>query len=261
MIKYLMKYDLKRMLKILVFLYAITIGLAIITRLIAIGNNIQLLNILANVFKSLTISAMAAVLINMFVHIIMAFTTTFYKDQSYLTHTLPVKKDELLLSKYISSLIVIFCSIFVCVIAFLIMFYSPEFIQGLSDYIQATTTNFNISPIVFIMLIILVILFQICAFMSFGFTSIILGYANNKKRGVKGLIWFLIFYFVSMQVTLLIAIIISAITGNLQDMFSETMSQSVFLMLIIVCIVLYAIYAVLFYFISKKLFEKGVNVD
>ena len=40
MIKPLMKYDLKNMLKILIYFYAVSIGIAIITRLIKLGDEI-----------------------------------------------------------------------------------------------------------------------------------------------------------------------------------------------------------------------------
>ena len=100
MLKYLMKYDIKKMTKLLIYLYPITIALAGITRLINIGKDIQILTIIGSVFASLTYTLIANILINAIIAIIATFTTNFYKDQSYLTHTLPVKKEKLLLSMY-----------------------------------------------------------------------------------------------------------------------------------------------------------------
>ena len=93
-----MKYDLKKMTKLLIYLYPITIALAGITRLINIGKDIQVISIIGSVFASLTYTLVANILVNTIIAIILSFTTSFYKDQSYLTHTLPVKKEKLLLS-------------------------------------------------------------------------------------------------------------------------------------------------------------------
>ena len=101
MIKKLIKNDIKKMMKILVYLYACSIILAGITRLINIGKNIQFIFIIGQVFAGITYSAIGSVLINTFVHILRVFVVNFYKDESYLTHTLPVTKNQLLLSKYL----------------------------------------------------------------------------------------------------------------------------------------------------------------
>ena len=97
----LMKYDIKKMTKILIIMYIISLGLACVTRLINIGKNIQAIFIIGQVFTGLTYSAIVNVLVNTFVHILKVFINNFYKDESYLTHTLPIKKSKLLLSKYL----------------------------------------------------------------------------------------------------------------------------------------------------------------
>lgn len=261
MLKKLMKYDLKKMFRILVYFYAICLALAGITRIINIGKNIQVLNIIGMVFSGLTYSALANILVNTFVHIIMAFQTSFYKDQSYLTHTLPVKKEKLLLSKYLSSLIVIFSSVSVCFFSLVIMFYSKETLDILKVFIQATVVNFNISVPLFIIIITFLIFSQICAIMGFGFTAMVKGYSYNHKRGIKGLLWFFIFYFGSMFATFLIAVVVFAITGNINQLLSEQLSQELFLTIIIIALVTYIVYSFLFYFICQREFKKGVNID
>ena len=53
MIKKLMKYDIKKMSRILIYIYASAICLAGITRLINIGKNIQAIAIIGHVFAGL----------------------------------------------------------------------------------------------------------------------------------------------------------------------------------------------------------------
>ena len=261
MIKKLLKYDLKKMTNILLYIYAIAIGLAGVTRLIFIGKNIHAVLILGHVFQGLLYSAIASILVNTFVQIIRVFTVNFYKDESYLTHTLPVSKNKLLLSKYLSSLITIFLSVLVCFVSLFIMFYSKSFMVSLKSFIKVTVSNFNMSVSLFLFLMVLIIFSQICAIMSMAFCAIVKANGYNEKRILKGLIWFFVFYFGSMFVTLILAVTTFAISGNLSELLSEVLSQNAFITILILGLVLYIIYSIVFYFITRKLFNKGVNID
>lgn len=261
MLSKLMKYDLKKMTRILVIMYIISLAAAGITRLINIGKEIQIVSIIGAVFAGLTYSAIASVLVNTFVHIIVRFMSNFYKDESYLTHTLPVKKSKLLLSKYLSSLIVILCSVLVCFLSLFIMFYSPEFMQGFKLFLEASIAGFNIPLWLFLFLMIGLIFAQICAMLSMGFASIIIANKYNHKRIFKGLLWFVMFYFSAMIDVIFTAIIIFAIQGNIGSLFATQLSSTAFMSILIIGLVVYILYAVLCYFISLKAFNKGVNID
>lgn len=259
--KKLMKYDLKNMMKILWIMYVVSLGLACITRIINIGKDIQAIAILGYVFAGLTYSAIGSILVNTFVHIIRVFIVSFYKDESYLTHTLPVSKGKLLLSKYLSSVIVILCSVVVSFLSLVIILYSKGFIDGLRTLLNMATTNLNMPLSLFITLLVIVIFTQICAMISMGFTAIVKGNMYNQKRLPKGLIWFAIFYFLSVIVSLLVMLLVFAISGNVSSFFAEKLSSGAFITILVVGIVLYIIYAIIYYFICNKLFKKGVNVD
>ena len=78
MLNKLFKYDFKRMSRILVYMYAISIALALITRLVFIGNKIQFVFIIGQILQGFTFSAIANVLVNTFVHILSTFIRNFY---------------------------------------------------------------------------------------------------------------------------------------------------------------------------------------
>lgn len=261
MLKNLMKYDLKAMLKILVWFYAIALVLAGITRIINIGNDVQIVEIIGYIFAGFTYSAIATIIINTFIHILMRFANSFYKDTSYLTHTLPVRKDSLILSKYLSSIIVILASVLVSFLSLFIMFYSPKFMQNLSLALNSAIAGFNISNGLFVCLMILILFAQICAYISMAFTAIVKGYSYNQKRGIKGFLWFLAYFFACMISTLILVVIITALTGDLNSLFTGKMSSSAFLTTLITALITYVAYTIGFYFICKKEFKKGVNVD
>ena len=261
MIGKLIKYDLKKMLKILLYIYVVALALSGITRLINIGRDIQFVFIIGQVFAGFSYSALASILVNTFVHIIRVFIVNFYKDESYLTHTLPISKNKLLISKYVSSLIVVLCSVLVCLLSLFIMFYTNELANAIKLFFEATIPNFNMSVGLFVFIVLMIVFVQICAYMTFAFTAIIKANQYNHRRVLKGLIWFFIFYLGSMIVTLIIALIAFAIGGNLNDLMASQMSQSGIITLLIIALVTYIAYIVIFYFISRKLFNKGVNVD
>jgi hypothetical protein len=261
MIRKLVKHDIKNMTKILVYFYAISIILAAITRLINLGNHIHIISIIGMIFAGFTYSAIANILINTFVHIIKVFICSFYKDESYLTHTLPVSKKQLLISKYISSLIVVLTSTFVCFLTLFILFYSNEFVQTIKAFIEMAVSGFNMPVWLFITLFVFIIFSQICSMMSMAFAAIIKGNSYNSKRILYGIIWFVIYYYITMMATALIVVITFAINGSLQFLIAQVMPQSAFITVLIVGLITDMLSAIIFYFVSKKLFEKGVNVD
>ncbi len=261
MTKLLLKHDLKKSSKVLIILYIITIGLAVITRIINIFSYLMVFNVLGSVFAGLTYSAIANVLINTFTNILNYVIKSFFKDESYLTHTLPVKKSSLLNAKYLCALILVFSSFIVSLGAFLIIHASAPFFDTLNAFITATISNFSISVASFIIVIALLLLSQICALMTFAFASIIKGYSYNNKRALMGLVWFLCFYFSAIICMLIVLIIFCLITGSINELFSSVPSQTTLLNICIVAIVCYVIFSFLTYLFSLKIFNKGVNVD
>ena len=261
MLKYLMKYDLKKMYKLLKWLYILSVVLAGITRLLSIWNNVQIIKIIGIVFSALTYTAIINTVVNTFIHILLRFAHNFYKDESYLTHTLPVKKNDLILSKFLSSLIVVLSSVAVAFLSLFILFYSPEFVQGMKATIETVISGFSISGGLFIFLAVILILAQICAMMSFGFTAIVKGYSYNRNRGICGVVWFIVYYSVCSFTSLVLSVIVTAITGDLSSLFSNQLTNGAFLSILIIGLISYISYAILFYFLCRKEFNKGVNVD
>ncbi len=261
MIQKLLKYDIKKITRILIYMYAISIGFAIITRLINIGKDIQAINILGMVFAGCTYSAIGNVVVNTFVHILDVFIKNFYKDESYLTHTLPVSKNKLLLSKYIASLIVIFASVAVSFLSLFIMFYSRSFVEGLRMFIEATVAGFDISVGLFVTLIAFLLLSQICCIITMAFCAVVKANTYNSKRIIKGVLWFIAFYFGTMLVTLLTAVLYFAVGGNFSEFLAETLTQRAFVSLIVIALTVYVCACAVFYYICNRMFNKGVNVD
>ncbi|MBR7091274.1 MAG: hypothetical protein IKC79_02340 [Clostridia bacterium] len=261
MLAKLMKYDIRNMSKILIYFYIITIALAGITRLIHLGSHIHFVFIIEQVFAGCVFAGIGNILVNTFVHIISTFRKSFFKDESYLTHTLPIHKNKLLLSKYLSALLVILASILVIFLSLFIMYYSPEFMISVQAFLSTVVTGTNIPIGVTLALIIAIVFVEICCFISIAFTSIIQGHAENDKKAFKSAICFVAYYFATMVITLIAIAIIFAISGNIDQLTATTLTEPAFLTLLITALVAYIGFAIAFFFISRKLFNRGVNVD
>ena len=261
MIKKLMKYDLMNIGKLLVYLYAVAIATCGITRLVGLISDIQVFAFLEGFLKVLSIAAIAAVLVVTCVQILKVFIHSFYKDESYLTHTLPVKKEKLLLSKYLSSLIMILISGLVSILCLLILYYTKDSFMMIKMVFESELAVFNMPFGGFVALMLFIIFFQICNMLSMTFAAVIKGCSFNDSRIFHGLIWFLIFYFGAMIVMMGAQFVIFLILGSLGDFFANTLSPSTFISVLLLCGVLYGLFSVAFYLIGQREFKKGVNVE
>ena len=257
----LLKYDLKKTTKILIYMYVISIAIAIVTRLVSLLDHIQLFFIVTKILEGCLYSAVINVIVNTFIHILLNFAKGFYGDESYLTHTLPVGKDKLFLSKYLTAIIVIVASVLVCVLSLFIALYTEQLKTIILQGLQQVVVGFNMSVGGFLALIISVIFAQTCANISIAYTAIVKANQYNQKRIIKGILWFAIYYLALSIATLVLICISLAVMGDVTQIFAEVLSQSAFTTILIVGLIAYLCGAVAFYFICQKQFQKGVNVD
>ena len=261
MLNKLMKYDLKKMYKVLVVFYCLSLILAIICRVFNELGNIFAFRVLYIIFSSIEYAIIANVIVHAFVRIILRFNNNFYKDESYLTHTLPVSKQKLLLSKYLSSLIVIFSSVVIVFLSFFIMFYDVQTIEVISNFLTALSGQFNFSVAGFISLVVVSLFVQICSIISMTFYAIVLGNRANEKRALKSLLWIALVYIISIIFSLLCIFAVSAMFNVANEIFSNVVSGKTLLIVFVLAIILYSTYSIFFYFLSNRAFNNGVNVD
>lgn len=104
MLSKLLKKDLKKNMHWLWILFLSTIAIAGITRgFKELGDNSTFFKILSIFFDSVFYALAINGIIQPFLRNFLNFTKSFYSDESYLTHTLPVTKNQLITSKYITA--------------------------------------------------------------------------------------------------------------------------------------------------------------
>lgn len=257
----LIKYDLRKMLKLLSIYYVLSIIVGGISRLFFTFSDKAIFSILYTIFSSLEYALWGGIFVQTFVRVILRFNLNFYGDESHLTHTLPVTKKQLLISKYISSLIVIISSVAVLAVSVFIMFYSKANMDYIKQFLNTSTSGLKISTGLFLSLIVLAFSAEICAIMSMCFSGIIIGKRYNTKKNLLSFVYIVAFYFASVILMLIVAAIVFACNGNISALTNNHLSGNSLISIFIVAIVTYLILSVAFYFVSKWQFEKGVNVE
>ena len=122
----LLKYDLKYMIKNMCVFYILSIFFAITTRILFEVEQSVIINIIGQISVGCMFSMLASTLINTMMRSWVRFSSSLYKDESYLTHTLPVTKNDLYNSKLIQTFIFFLIGFIVIIISLFIAYYSKE---------------------------------------------------------------------------------------------------------------------------------------
>lgn len=254
----LLKYDLKYMLKNMMVFYVLSLIFAVFTRIFASLGGSAMMNILYQISMGGLFAMIANILINSLLRSWARFKESIFKDESYLTHTLPVTKNNIYDSKMIQSL-VFFVAGFVIIVADLfIAFFSKEKWTILKNFVQ------NMASGTYLVIAVLLLLFlEFYNALQCGYLGMILGYGKNRgKAGFSALFGF-IAYFVSQSVVILATFIFALFDSSIMDFFKDNANPTpgAFKLLSVFSIIIYVGIIFALSLISKKIFNRGVNVE
>ncbi len=263
MLNKLLKYDLKYMLKNMIVFYILSIFFAITTRLLFSMDQSFMIKLLGQISVGCMFSMIASVLINVMMRSWVRFRDSVYKDESYLTHTLPVTKDAIYNSKFIQTLIFFLISFVIVLVSLFITYYTPERWSLIKNLINSITTGLEFNTWLFIISMFSVIFLEIFNAIQCGFLGIILGYnQNNGKVGYSVLFGF-IAYLVSQSIVLLLTFIVGLFNSRIGDLFKSNimLDSSSFKLLVVLAIIFYILIISLMNILCRKELNKGVNVE
>lgn len=257
MLAKLVKYDLKWTYKVLLIFYILTLIFAFIGRGLSYIDNSFIFEFLSKFSCGVSVSFMFSILINNLMRLWARFIQNIYKDESYLTHTLPVKKSDIYFSKVISTIITLFTSVVIIVLGLVICYYG----EGLIEFLKTFITEATFSVIVYC----LIVLFLEILFIVFlGYLAIVIGYRSNHLKFVKSLIWAFGLYMTSSCISLLVILILGIFNKGIMDVFitnSGYPSMDVVKVLLVAASVIYVVYICVVNILTNRLLKKGVNVD
>ncbi len=263
MLKKLLKYDIKTINKALIIFYSLSIFFSVLTRIFLSIENSVIMNVIAHICSGATISMIFNILINNLMRLWVRFKQNFYGDESYLTHTLPVSKTQLYLSKFIISIVTILVSVLVIFVSLFIAYYSKENLQLIKNSLLPLATVYDSTIISIILQFVFICFLELMNMLQSGYTGIILGNKmNNSKTGFSILFGFLT-YLGTQIVALLGVFLVALFNDKLMNLFytMEAIDVPTIKLCIVIAVSVYMLNIVILYIINQIQFNKGVNVD
>lgn len=259
----LLKYDLKDLLKSISVFYILSFIGAVLTRIFSSLSNTIIIEIIRQVCMGFMFSMLASSLINTLMRNWVRFKQTMYGDEAYLTHTLPVTKKEIYISKFLLAFINMLITFVVIIISLLIAFYTKDNYNLLITLLNDVLVSINLNSTLFIIYIIVMLFLEIFTGLVSGYLGIILGFKkSNNKVGYSVLFGFIV-YIIS-QILVVLAIFISGLfNSDIMSIFkSNTISNlTIIKYLIFIFMIVYILIITSINIISRKELEKGVNVE
>lgn len=258
----LLKYDLKWCFKPLVVFYILAIIFSIITRMIESVDQTLILLIMDKICSGVVIAMLINILINCLMRNWVRFERNIYKDESYLTHTLPVSKNKIYLSKILTAIITLFISFIIIVICLAIVCLNDITWYSLKLSLEQSAIFLNSSPLSLIIVLIITIFFEFLFMILSGILGIVIGHRSNNMKIVKSILIGMGIYMGLSLFSLAIIYMAGILSPDIMSVFNNIVASSnAIKSIMMIGIFVYAIYNLIIYFVGNALLNKGVNVD
>ncbi|MCI8272945.1 MAG: hypothetical protein HFJ55_02550 [Clostridia bacterium] len=259
----LLKYDLKWIYKVVVVFYILSFIFSIIGRTLGSIENSVIFSVVSKITFGFAIAMMASSIINCLMRLWSRFMKNLYKDESYLTHTLPIEKNTIYLSKVISAIICIFTTIVVILACLFICYYSETNMQALKGFLELAASTYNTTVLNLLLLVSIVILLEIIFIVLIGYIGIILGHKSNKRKMVKTVIIGFALYIITQIITLALIYILGLFNSSVMNLINTTdiINVDAIKTVMFYGVGIYIIYILFYNFLGKMAFQKGVDVE
>lgn len=258
----LLKYDLKWCYKPLLVFYILAIFFSVIVRIVESFEQSLIVLIIDKICCGVVIAMIVNILINCFMRNWARFVKNIYKDESYLTHTLPVSKNKIYLSKILTAIITLLTSFIVIIVCLAISALNKDTWIILKESLEQSAIYFDSSVFSLIFVMIITIFFEFLFMMMSGILGIIMGHRSNNLRIVKSILIGFVIYIISSSMSLGALFVSGLLNSDIMSIFNNIeVSSNAMKSTMMVGIFVYAIYIFLVYLVGNKLLNKGVNVD
>ena len=255
-----LKYDLKTLVKSLIPLYVVLIGLSLMIRLLGFFDKVSVIAIILGLMIAalVLVDCLSFVLTGIFS--VKYYLENLFKDQGYLTHTLPVKKGTLLLSKVLSSLIMVILTFTVVVLSLIIAFYQVGLFSDIINAISQSIAGMEVYKLLIFLGVYGLISYLTTLLMVYA--AIAIGFSKSSNKIVSSVVWALIFYFAMEFLYLGVLSCVLAINpAFITNMDNNTFMMSDLLNFFMIFMIFTAVVGVVYYFISYRFINKKLNLE
>ena len=259
----LLKYDLKWVYKVVVVFYILAFIFSGLGRAFSQIENSLVFTVVSQISFSFAISMMVSSLINCLMRLWVRFIKNVYKDEAYLTHTIPVEKKTIYASKAIAALISVCVTMCVILACLFICYYSEANIEALKSILELAASTYNTTVVNLILLVFVVILLEVIYIVLIGYIAIILGHKSNKNKMVRTITIGVGLYLAMQALTLCLIAVYGIFNESVMNLINTTdiINVDAIKTVMYVGIGIYVLYILLLYVVGKRQLEKGVNVE
>jgi len=237
---------------------------AILGRLFGLIKDSMIFNIISLICNGTGLALMISGVINCIIRSWVRIIFNLYKDESYLTHTLPILRETHYLSKIISVIITLFISLIILFIGLIIMYYNENTLEFIKQSLNIISDTLNSSVVLFVIATLLVVILEMIFIIFCGNFGIVFGHTFNQKKVSKSFLFGLMAYGISNGISLILILIASIFSQSVKGLLFGGNNEVEFSMLMVLVwcfVILYGIYNIILYLLTSKLFKKGVNID
>ena len=257
----LVKYDFKWINKVMYVYFVVLFITSIAVKVVESMEQTFILLIVDKIVSAMFIGCVVSIIITCVMRVWSRFIKSIYKDESYLTHTLPVTKSEIFNSKIISSTLSLLLSTLVILVCLAIVYINKDTIYVIKSMYQSLIDVYGVVfAVCFIIGLILLIFLEMVYFMMAGIFGIVVGYHSNNHKTIKSIVIGLMSYGILSIISFLILELMSKFV-DLETIVDGFPSMNTMKILGLSFIIVYLVYILVYYFVSKTILKKGVNVE
>jgi hypothetical protein len=260
MLKKLLKYDFKSMFNVLLPVYVILIFLSFFNRLAEfLSDKISILRIPASFILIIYITVLIAAPVATFIIALTKYYKNLAGDEGYLMHTLPVAKNDLVLSKLISYFITLIISICVAILGLFIGEYGIRFDSIVIDNLINTFKNVDMMTVVLMVIaIILSVIFQ----QLLMYTSIALGQKQNANKVIYSIIFGIVLYNINQIISAAILLLPVLFNKELWEKLNQSnIDPSVLNGYLGASTIISIIFIIGYFLLATRTLEKNLNLE
>lgn len=257
------KYDLKWIYKPLVVFYCLALLFSVLTRALSNIEHSIVFNVLTQICSGTVIAMMINIIINNLMRCWARFVKNIYKDESYLTHTLPVKNQDIFLAKVISGIITIITSFIIIILCVLVSYGTKANLEAFKVFFEPIEKLMNMNSWIVVSIILAILVIEFIFVLISGYLGIVLGHKSNNMRIVKSVIFGFMAFMVMSISSVLLLYIVGLFNENIMNLFNtvELPNKETIKVMMFGEMALYVFYIVIYYVIGNKIIKCGVNVE
>lgn len=258
------KYDFKAIFfKFLPVLVVLPV-LAILVRIVNLldGTNV-FAALVITLFNGLFVLSCSLLTIYTIVICIMRYVKSLFRDQGYLTHTLPVSKHHLLLSQLLADFLMELISLFLIFICLFIAYFTPQvgatMAEVLSAFFEVMISTEDLGTFSgTLVLLVLAVFFESIQSLFLIYTGIALGHSFPKNKGILSVVFCIAINYGINIINFILMLCVSAL-----DFVAVTLNQTLYLVntTLIVVIVESIVLCVVAYFVDIYLMKNKLALE